>query len=89
MMAQWFGLGMDRDASAVFEAAGLRTDEAAGSTVVGIPKHGDGHHLLGHGGVARGGCRDRHQPAAQPELKPRPVRSLTARPAIPNAPVWV
>ncbi len=39
MMAQWFGLGTDRDASAVFEAAG--------SGVVGIAKHGDGHHLLG------------------------------------------
>lgn len=47
MMAQRFGPGMDRDASAVFEAAGLRTDEAAGSMVVGIPKHGDGHYLLG------------------------------------------
>ncbi len=35
------------DALPVFEAGGLRTIEAADSRVVGIPKHGAGHHLLG------------------------------------------
>ena len=31
----------------LFEAGGLRTIEAVGSGIVGIPKHGTGHHLLG------------------------------------------
>ena len=47
MVAQRLSLGLDRDASAMFEAGGLRTVEAAGRQVVGIPKHGDGHHRLG------------------------------------------
>jgi len=47
MLARRLSLVLDRDASAVFDAGGLRTVEAAGSQVVGIPKHGDGHHRLG------------------------------------------
>ncbi len=31
----------------MFEAGGPQTIEAAGSRIVGIPRHGDGHHLLG------------------------------------------
>ena len=31
----------------VFEAGTLRIVEAAGTAVVGIPKHGSGHHVLG------------------------------------------
>ena len=31
----------------MFEAGGLRTIEAAGSGVIGIPKQGASHHLLG------------------------------------------
>ena len=44
---RWLSLGLQADALAVFEAGGLRTVEAAGNQVVGVPKHGDGHHLLG------------------------------------------
>ncbi len=43
----WLGLGLDRAAREVFEAGTLQTVEAAGSRVVGVPKGGDGHHLLG------------------------------------------
>jgi len=32
---------------AMLEAGRLRTVEAADSRVVGVPKHGAGHHLLG------------------------------------------
>ena len=45
--ARWFSLGLREDALAIFEAGGLRTIEAAGSGVVGIPKDGAGHQLLG------------------------------------------
>ena len=45
--AGWLSLGLHEDALPVFEAGGLRTVEAAGSTVVGIPKSAHGHHLLG------------------------------------------
>ena len=31
----------------VFQAGGLQTVEAAGNGVVGVPRHGTGHHLLG------------------------------------------
>lgn len=41
------GLGLDRTAREVFEAGTLQTVEAAGSRLVGVPKGGDGHHLLG------------------------------------------
>ena len=44
---RWLSLGLQRDALPVFEAGGLPTLEAAGSGVVGVPRHGDGHHLLG------------------------------------------
>jgi len=44
---RWLSLGLQEDALAVFEAGGLQTIEAAGSRVVGVPRHGDGHHLLG------------------------------------------
>jgi hypothetical protein len=45
--AGWLSLGLRADALPVFEAGGLRSVEAAGSLVVGIPKSADGHHLLG------------------------------------------
>jgi hypothetical protein len=44
---RWLSLGLQEDALLVFEAGGLRTIEAAGSKVVGIFKHGAGHHVLG------------------------------------------
>jgi len=43
----WLSLGLQEDALGVFEAGRLRTVEAADSRVVGIPKYGAGHHLLG------------------------------------------
>ncbi len=43
----WLSLGLQENALPAFEAGGLRTIEAADSRVVGIPKHGTGHHLLG------------------------------------------
>ncbi len=43
----WLSLGLQEDALPLFEAGGLRTIEAADSRVVGVPKHGAGHHLLG------------------------------------------
>ena len=43
----WLSLGLKRTAQHVFEASTLRTIEAAGTAVVGIPKHGTGHHVLG------------------------------------------
>ncbi len=45
--AGWLSLGLVEDALPVFEAGRLRTVEAAGSVIVGIPKSADGHHLLG------------------------------------------
>ena len=45
--ARWLSLGLLEDALPVFQAGGLRTVEAAGSRIVGVPKHGAGHHLLG------------------------------------------
>ena len=45
--SQWFSLGLLGQARPVFEDGGLRTIEAADHTVVGIPRHGAGHHLLG------------------------------------------
>ncbi len=45
--AGWLSLGLVEDVLPVFEAGGLRTVEAAGSVIVGIPKSADGHHLLG------------------------------------------
>ena len=44
---QWLSLGLKWAARPVFEAGNLRTIEAAGTAVVGIPKHGTGHHVLG------------------------------------------
>ena len=44
---RWLSLGLQDDALPVFEAGDLLTIEAAGSGIVGIPRHGDGHHLLG------------------------------------------
>ena len=43
----WFSLGLRENMLPVFEAVGLRTVEAAGSVIVGIPNSADGHHLLG------------------------------------------
>ncbi len=45
--AGWLSPGLRADALPVFEAGGLRSVEATGSLVVGIPKSADGHHLLG------------------------------------------
>jgi len=45
--AGWLSLGLREDALPVFEAGRLRTVEAVGSVVVGIPKSADSHHLLG------------------------------------------
>ena len=42
----WLSLGLLENALPVFVAGSLRTVEAAGSNVVGIPKSADGHHLL-------------------------------------------
>jgi len=43
----WLSLSLLENTLPVFEAGGLRTVEAVGSVVVGIPKSADGHHLLG------------------------------------------
>jgi hypothetical protein len=44
---RWLSLGLQEDALPAFEGGGLRTIEAADSRIVGVPKHGAGHHLLG------------------------------------------
>ena len=44
---RWLSLGLQEDALPAFEEGDLRTIEAAGSGIVGVPKHGAGHHLLG------------------------------------------
>ncbi len=44
---RWLSLGLQEDALPTFEGGGLRTIEAAGNRIVGIPKHGADHHLLG------------------------------------------
>ncbi len=44
---RWLSLGLQEDALPAFEAGGLQTIEAADGRVVGIPRHGAGHHLLG------------------------------------------
>ena len=43
----WLSLGLEGAALPEYEAGTLRTIEAAGTAVVGIPKHGTGHHVLG------------------------------------------
>lgn len=44
---QWLSLGLKPEARDVYEEGRLRTIEAAGTSVVGIPRHAAGHHLLG------------------------------------------
>jgi hypothetical protein len=44
---RWLSLGLQEDALPTFEAGSLRTIEAADSRIVGIPKYGTSHHLLG------------------------------------------
>ncbi len=44
---RWLSLGLQEDALPTFEGGSLRTIEAADSRIVGVPKHGAGHHLLG------------------------------------------
>ena len=44
---RWLSLGLEGDALPAFESGGLQTVEAVGEDVVGIPRHGTGHHLLG------------------------------------------
>ena len=46
-MDQWLSLGLKAEARDVYEAGGLRTIEAAGTAVVGIPRGVAGHHVLG------------------------------------------
>jgi hypothetical protein len=44
---RWLSLGLQEEALPMFEAGGLQTVEAAGNGIVGVPRHGTGHHLLG------------------------------------------
>ena len=44
---RWLSLGLQENTLPVFEAGGLQTVEAADLGIVGIPRHGAGHHLLG------------------------------------------
>ena len=44
---RWLSLGLQEDALPVFEGGGLQTIEAAGNGIIGIPRGGAGHHLLG------------------------------------------
>lgn len=44
---RWLSLGLREDALPAFETGGLQTVEAAGNRVVGILRHGSGHHPLG------------------------------------------
>ena len=44
---RWLSLGLQEDTMPVFEAGGLRTIEAADSRIVGVPRNGAGHQLLG------------------------------------------
>lgn len=44
---RWLSLGLQEEALAVFGTGSLKTIEAVGTMVVGIPKSGDGYHLLG------------------------------------------
>ena len=41
----WLSFGLQEDALSVFEAGSLQTIEAADSEIVGVPRHGTGHHL--------------------------------------------
>jgi len=43
----WLSLGLQEEALPVFNSGDLQTIEAADSRIVGIPRHGAGHHLLG------------------------------------------
>ena len=43
----WLSLGLQEDTLVTFKGGGLQTIEAADNGIVGIPKHGAGHHLLG------------------------------------------
>jgi hypothetical protein len=47
---RWLSLGLQEDALPTFEAGGLQSVEAAGNRIVGVPKRGAGHHLLGTAG---------------------------------------
>ena len=60
---RWLSLGLQEEALPVFEAGGLRTIEVAGNGVVGIPKHGASHHLLGT--TLSGGRTGRQRHGAQ------------------------
>lgn len=44
---QWLSLGLNEDMRTLFEAGSLRTIEAAGDRVVGIPADDGGHSVLG------------------------------------------
>jgi len=44
---RWLSLGLQEDAMPAFGAGGLRTIKAADNGIVGVPRHGAGHHLLG------------------------------------------
>ncbi len=44
---QWLGLGLKPEARDIYESGRLRTIEASGTSIVGIPRRESGHHLLG------------------------------------------
>ncbi len=44
---QWLSLGLQPEAWDVYESGRLRTVEASGTSIVGIPRRESGHHLLG------------------------------------------
>lgn len=46
-LERWLSLGMRPNALAVYGTGGLLTVEAADTAVVGIPRHREGHHVLG------------------------------------------
>ena len=44
---QWLSLGLKLEARDMYESGRLRTIEAFGTSVVGVPRRAPGHHVLG------------------------------------------
>jgi len=44
---RWLSLGLQEDALPAFDTGSMRTIKAADNRIVGIRRHGAGHHLLG------------------------------------------
>lgn len=44
---QWLSLGLDIGEHALFQSGGFRTVEAAGQTVVGLPRNSGAHRVFG------------------------------------------